>query len=158
MVSKKLVLIAISTHTNNFSGGYPSKFTKYNLLNHQKKFHAFIRRVTIFSIRALTKSGNCFTCLTHIPSTPGYSSSCLVSSVIHLIQATLGSPERQYDLLTLLTHLGYSSHVIISNSSNPSGAPSHSSQALFVSSGGGLLTYPAHLGIFLYPQAQILSV
>ena len=27
------------------------------------------------------QSGNCFTCLTHIPTTPGYSSSCLVSSV-----------------------------------------------------------------------------
>ena len=56
------------------------------------------------------QSGNCFTCLTHIPSTPGYSSSCLVSSVIRLIQATLGSPERQYDLLTLLTHLGILPH------------------------------------------------
>ena len=32
--------------------------------------------------------GNCFTCLTPIPSTPGYSSSCLSSLSLFLIQAT----------------------------------------------------------------------
>ena len=50
-------------------------------------------------------SGNCFTCLTHIPSTPGYSSSCLSSLSLFLIRECSLSQHTW-----VLTHLGILSH------------------------------------------------
>ena len=47
-------------------------------------------------------SGNCFKCLTHIPSTPGYSFSRLSSLSLSYFKQPLGSPERQ------LLHVSYS--------------------------------------------------
>ena len=77
-------------------------------------------------------SVNCFTCLTHIPSTPGYSNVLMsIFSVIILIQATPREPRAaiaSHVLLTYPAHLGILPHAYLlchySNSSNPSGAPS----------------------------------
>ena len=61
-------------------------------------------------------SGNCFTRLAHSPDTPGYSSSCLSSLSLFLIQATPREPRAaiaSHDLLTLLTHLGILPHAYL---------------------------------------------
>ena len=78
-----------------------------------------------------TPSGNCFTRLAHSPDTPGYSSSCLSSLSLFLIQATSREPLAaiaSHILLTYPAHLGILPHAYLlchySNSSNPSGAPS----------------------------------
>ena len=73
-------------------------------------------------------SGNCFTCLTHIPSTPGYS-----YLLCHYSNSSnpSGAPRAaiaSHVLLTYPAHLGIHSHAYLlchyPNSSNPSGAPS----------------------------------
>ena len=114
-------------------------------------------------------SSNCFTCLTHIPSTPGYSSSCLSSSVIIsnssnpsgapsgncLFKQPIGNPERQ------LFHMSYShtQHTwvfflmpISSLSLFLIQATPREPRAAIASR--VLLTYPAHLGIL--PHAYLL--
>ena len=89
-------------------------------------------------------SGNCFTCLTHIPSTPGYSFSTPIFSVIILIQATPREPRAaiaSHVLLTYPAHLGIPIFsVIILIQATP-----REPRAAIASR--VLLTYPAHLGI-----------
>ena len=73
-------------------------------------------------------SGNCFTCLTHIPSTPGYS-----YLLCHYSNSSnpSGAPRAaiaSHVLLTYPAHLGIHSHAYLRchypNSSNPSGPQS----------------------------------
>ena len=73
-----------------------------------------------------TPSGNCFTRLAHSPDIPGYSSSCLSSLSLFLIQATPRESQAaiaSHVLLTYPAHLRSHAY-LLSNSSNPSGAPS----------------------------------
>ena len=118
-----------------------------------ERSHAYLLcHYSISSNPSGTPSGNCFTCLTHIPSTPGYSSSCLASSVILLIQATPREPRAAIRLALSPDTPGYSSSCSSSLSLFLIQATPPEPRAAIASH--DLLTLLTHLGIL--PHAYLL--